>query len=95
MPLLQPVQVRPAGAWLTVEGVADALDRPLRTAQRIVAGWKVDGWPRVEREACRGNARGRYLVAADDFDRWCQGEPRPDEQPEPAWLDDLGARPAA
>jgi hypothetical protein len=67
-------EVRPQAAELSVEEIADAQGWSFRTAQRKVAKWCSKGWPRVRRETCRGNYRGRYLVDRESFDAYCEGD---------------------
>lgn len=62
------------GPELTIAQVALALGIPARTARRRVAAWQARQWPRVRVVACRGDRRGRYLVDAASFDRFCLGE---------------------
>ena len=59
---------------LTVEDVAARTGLPLRTARYRVARWLARGWPRVTREACQGDRRGRYLVDAREFEALLRGE---------------------
>jgi transposase len=78
------VEVCPEGAELTIAQIAERTCWHVRRVQRLVARWEERGWPRVRRERCRGNPRGRLLVSEADFNALLAGERPADPEAEAA-----------
>ena len=68
---------------LDAQGLAAALEVPLRTAQRWLACWAALGVAGVAVERSPGRRGWRYVAAADLPDRWRRGELPAPRMPDP------------